>query len=129
MRSCWQKGGLSSLLQRCEHLVGGAGQAAGLVDEGEDREGGRVGRALQAVQAVLVVDELHVGPVDALSRVLLLRDTSPQAPALKTHSGPSPELTAVVFLLSRNIMCQKGEACYRRQTTTLGQSGVIILVS
>ena len=56
------------------HLVGGAGQAAGLVDEREDGHGGRSRAALQQIQAVLVVDELNIAPVDALLRILLLHE-------------------------------------------------------
>ena len=55
------------------YLIGGPGKTTGFVDEGEDRQSRCAGGAFQQIQALLVVDELHIAPVDALPGILLLQ--------------------------------------------------------
>lgn len=54
------------------YLVGSPRNAVGLVDEGEHSEGRRAGGALQQVEAVLVVHEVDVTPLDSFPHILLL---------------------------------------------------------
>ncbi len=54
------------------YLVGSPGHAAGFINEGEHSQVGVHRGPLQQVQAVLVVNELHIAPVNALSSIFLL---------------------------------------------------------
>ena len=55
------------------YLVGGSRHSAGLINEGEDSQGGVDWGPLQQVQTLLIVDELHIAPVNTLSSILFLR--------------------------------------------------------
>lgn len=54
------------------YLVGSPGHAAGFINEGEHCQVGVDRGPLQQVQTILVVNELHIAPVNALSSIFLL---------------------------------------------------------
>ena len=56
------------------YLVGGSGHTAGLINQGEDSQRGVDWGPLQQIQADLIVYELNVAPVNALSSILLLQN-------------------------------------------------------
>ena len=58
------------------YLISCSGHAASFVNEGEHSKGRVDWRPLQEVKAVLVVYELHIAPVNALSSILLLHHVS-----------------------------------------------------
>jgi len=76
------------------YLVGSPGHAAGFINEGEHCQVGVDRGPLQQVQAVLVVNELHIAPVDALGSVLLLwhkgssQTSSSQTSSIMSYMNP-----------------------------------------
>ena len=54
------------------YLISCSGHAASFVNEGEHGKGGVDRGPLQQVEAVLVVYEFHIAPVNALGSILLL---------------------------------------------------------
>ena len=55
------------------YLISGPRHSAGLINEGEDSQAGIDRGPLQQVQAILVVNKLHIAPVNALSSILFLQ--------------------------------------------------------
>ena len=65
-------GGGKAQTAAATYLISCSGHAAGFIDEGEHSKRGVDRGSLQQVQAILVVYELHIAPVNALSSILLL---------------------------------------------------------
>ncbi len=73
------------------YLVSSPGHAAGFIYEGEHSQVGVDRGPLQQVQTVLVVDELHIAPVNALSSIFFLWHTgSSQTSSIMSNVNHEP---------------------------------------